>query len=89
MSLKTRAPLPRNNGTSLIISSYLLVLANFCCFMLFLLCFDINELELKFCAEENKVICINNKMAFCVCQKEGGSSIVQKEFGNCAFTQTS
>lgn len=40
--------------------------------LLFLLCFDINELELKLCAEENKVICINNKMAFFCVSKRGG-----------------
>lgn len=55
--------------------------------LLFLLCFDINELELKLCTEENKVICINNKLEFfCVSKKEGEPSIVQKEFGNCFHT---
>lgn len=39
--------------------------------------------------EENKVICINNKMEFfCALEKKGRGtpSIVKKEFGNCFHT---
>lgn len=50
MLLKTQTPLPRNNGTSLIISCYLLVWGELLLLyvLLFLLCFDINELEVMY-----------------------------------------